>query len=111
MPAGVLGLQTDYIKRGKVVERDLALRAGENWAAGPDYPALDEVDLESVLIHELGHMAGNKAHTARCANSPMDEALGAGEWWRGSRDKWFGDCGASAASVRKTLAHRVVRAD
>jgi hypothetical protein len=111
IPAGTLGVQTDYVKRGKVVERDLALRAGENWAAGPDYPALDEVDLESVLIHELGHMAGNKKHTARCANSPMDEALGAGEWWRGARDKWFGDCGASASAVRRTFAHRVVRVD
>jgi hypothetical protein len=111
VPAGTLGVQTDYVKRGKVVERDLALRAGENWSAGPGYPALDEVDLESVLIHELGHMAGNKKHTARCANSPMDEALGAGEWWRGARDKWFGDCGASASAVRRTFAHRVVRVD
>ena len=34
-PRGMLGVQTDYVKRGKVVERDLALRAGENWAAGP----------------------------------------------------------------------------
>ena len=88
----MLGVQTDYVKRGKVVESDLALRADENWAAGPDYPALDEVDLESVLLHELGHMAGNKKHRARCTNSPMIEALGAGEWWRGARDKWFGDC-------------------
>ena len=62
-PPATLGVQTDYVKRGKVVERDLALRAGENWSAGPDYPGLDEIDLESVLIHELGHMAGNKAHT------------------------------------------------
>ena len=43
----------------------------------------------------------------------MIEALGAGEWWRGSRDKWFGDCtsGARASSVRKTLVHRIVRID
>ena len=109
--SGVLGVQTDFMKNGRVIERDLALRAGENWAAGPDYPALDEIDLESVLLHELGHMAGNKKHTSRCANSPLDEALGAGEWWRGSRDKWFGDCtsGARASSVR--LAHRVVVLD
>jgi hypothetical protein len=111
VPAGVLGLQTDYIKRGKVIESDLALRAGENWAPGPGYPALDEVDLESVLLHELGHMAGNKRHTTRCTNSPMIEALGAGEWWRGSRDKWFGACTARAASVRKTFVHRIVRVD
>jgi hypothetical protein len=42
----------------------------------------------------------------------MVEALAAGEWWRGSRDKWFGDCGASASSVgRKTFLHRVIRID
>jgi hypothetical protein len=109
---GVLGVQTDYVRRGKIVESDLALNASENWNAGPDYPALDQVDLESVVLHELGHMAGNKKHRARCSNSPMIEALGAGEWWRGPRDKWFGTCGASAASVgRKTFVHRIVRVD
>jgi hypothetical protein len=112
IPSGVLGVQTDFMRRGKVVERDLALRAEEQWSAGPDYPGLDQIDVESVLLHELGHMAGNKKHTARCANSPMDEALGAGEWWRGKRDKWFGNCssGARASSLR-TLVHRVVRVD
>jgi hypothetical protein len=110
VPAGVLGLETDYVRAGKIVERDLALRADENWAAGPGYPGLDQVDLESVVLHELGHMAGNKKHSARCANSPMDEALGAGEWWRGPRDKWYGACGAHASSVG-TLAHRIVVVD
>jgi hypothetical protein len=109
---GVLGVQTDFVKRGRIVESDLALNAGENWNAGPDYPALDQVDLESVVLHELGHMAGNKKHRARCTNSPMIDALGAGEWWRGARDKWFGDCGASASAVgRKTFRHRIVRVD
>jgi hypothetical protein len=112
LDAGTLGLQTDYVERGMVVERDLALNADENWNEGPEYPALDQVDLESVVLHELGHMAGNKKHRARCTNSPMVEALAAGEWWRGSRDKWFGDCGASASSVgRKTFLHRVIRID
>lgn len=107
-----LGVQTDYVKGGRVIERDLALNADESWAQGPDYPALDEIDLESVLLHELGHMAGNKKHRSRCTNSPMIEALGAGEWWRGARDRWFGECGARAASVRpKGFVHRVVRVD
>jgi hypothetical protein len=112
VPSGVLGVQTDFMRNGKIVERDLALRADENWSAGPEYPGLDQIDLESVLLHELGHMAGTKKHTARCANSPMDEALGAGEWWRGARDKWYGTCssGARASSLR-TLVHRVVRVD
>jgi hypothetical protein len=110
--SGVLGVQTDYVKRGRVIESDLALRADENWAEGPEYPALDQVDVESVMLHELGHMAGNKRHRTRCANSPMIEALGAGEWWRGARDKWFGDCtsGATASSAGR-LVHRVVSID
>ncbi|MBE2316633.1 hypothetical protein DVA67_011645 [Solirubrobacter sp. CPCC 204708] len=115
VPSGTLGVQTDYLRNGRVVERDLALHAAENWAAGPNYPALDEIDLESVLLHEFGHMAGNKQHESRCVNSPLDEVLGAGEWWRGARDHWFGDCTAavSAASAlrAKAFAHRVVRVD
>ena len=65
------------------------------------------------MIHELGHLAGNKRHRGRCANSPMIEALGAGEWWRGARDKWFGQCstGARTSSLRKTLEHRAVLVD
>jgi hypothetical protein len=119
VPAGVLGVETDFLRAGRVVERDLALSPDQSWAAGPGYPALDQVDLESVLLHELGHMAGNKRHRARCANSPMIEALGAGEWWRGARDHWFESCssGAYAASAvgslrapgGGTLVHRVVR--
>jgi hypothetical protein len=92
LPAGALGLETDYRKHGKVVERDIQLRADADWNAGPGYPTLDQVDLQSVLVHELGHMAGVKKHQKRCTNSPMVEALGAGEWWRGPSDYFFGDC-------------------
>jgi hypothetical protein len=130
VPAGVLGVETDFLRSGRVVERDLALSTEQIWSAGPGYPGLDQIDLESVLLHELGHMAGNKRHRPQCANSPMIEALGAGEWWRGARDHWFEDCsgiaGAAvargtssrAAAVRGafgraatggTLTHRVVR--
>ncbi len=114
VPSGTLGVQTDYLRNGRVIERDLALRAGETWAAGPSYPGLSEIDLESVLLHELGHMAGNKQHQSRCANSPLDEVLGAGEWWRGTRDQWFGACAtASAASALQSqrLVHRTVTVD
>jgi hypothetical protein len=112
VPKGVLGVETDYTAGGRVVERDLALRADENWAQGPDYPALDQIDLESVLLHELGHMAGNKRHRKHCANSPMIESLGEGEWWRGARDHWFADCaGTARASRAGVLAHRVVPID
>jgi hypothetical protein len=122
VPKDVLGVETDYTLRGRVIERDLALNADENWFDGPDYPALDEVDLESVLLHELGHMAGNKRHRKRCANSPMIESLGEGEWWRGARDHWFADCTSTAlasragtlvagAQRRGALQHRVISLD
>jgi hypothetical protein len=99
LPAGALGMETDYAKHGKVVERDLALRAGADWNAGPGYPDLEQVDLQSVLLHELGHMAGVKQHRKRCTNSPMVESLGTGEWWRGPRDYFFGDCSATAGAA------------
>jgi hypothetical protein len=114
VPDDVLGVETDFTLHGRVIERDLALNASQNWATGPDYPALDEIDLESVLLHELGHMAGNRRHRKHCANSPMIAALGEGEWWRGSRDHWFIDCGARAARAGSrlgALAHRVIALD
>jgi hypothetical protein len=114
VPDDVLGVETDYTLRGRVIERDLALNANQNWADGPDYPALDEVDLESVLLHELGHMAGNRRHRKHCANSPMIEALGEGEWWRGARDHWFAGCARGARAARageRLLSHRVIAID
>jgi hypothetical protein len=39
----------------------------------------------------------------------MGKSLGAGEWWRGSRDKWFGQCSTSARASSLKLEHRVVR--
>jgi hypothetical protein len=97
LPAGALGLEIDYAKQGRVVEQDLTLRADADWNAGPGYPQLDQVDLQSVLLHELGHMAGAKRHQKRCKNSPMVAALGAGEWWRGAKDYFFADCTATAS--------------
>ena len=44
-------------------------------------------------------MAGNKQPPVPLRELADDEALGAGEWWRGTRDKWFGDCTARAASA------------
>ncbi len=110
LPEDVLGLETDFIRQGAIVERDLALRAGENWNAGPQYPALDQIDMESVLLHELGHMAGNRRHRPQCANSPMVEALGAGEWWRGAHDHWFGSCARTVSSAA-AIVRRLIRVD
>jgi hypothetical protein len=63
---------------------------------GPARPAADEYDLESVVLHELGHMAGNRKHSRRCMNSPMGLALGMGEWWRTPHDWYRRGCPLSA---------------
>jgi hypothetical protein len=99
LPKGVLGLETDYTIRGRVVEQDVRFNAAAPWNQGPGYPDFDEMDLESVVLHELGHMAGVRRHKAHCTNSPMVAALGLGEWWRGPRDDWFFGCGGASAAA------------
>jgi hypothetical protein len=100
LPGGILGLTTTFTIRGRVVEQDVRFNAAAPWDQGPGYPDFDEMDLESVVLHEFGHMAGVHRHKTRCANSPMVEAIGLGEWWRGPHDEWFFGCGgASAASA------------
>ena len=109
VPKKALAMQVDYVKRGRVLDRDLVIRPDLNWQLGPGYPAMDEYDLESVLIHELSHFAGNKRHRARCVNSPLVEAMAAGEWWRGPRDRWsFGCSSLASAASAGLLVHRVV---
>jgi hypothetical protein len=85
----------------RVVERDLALRPDVPWAPGPAYPTLDEVDLETVLLHELGHVAGNLRHVpVGCHDTPMVKALGGGEWWRSPTDFHYDACrGAHARAL------------
>jgi hypothetical protein len=109
VPKKALAMQVDYVKAGRVLDRDLIIRPDLPWALGPGYPAMDEYDLESVLIHELSHFAGNKRHRPRCVNSPLVEAMAAGEWWRGPRDRWsFGCSSAASAASAGLLVHRVV---
>lgn len=71
----------------RVLERDLALAYGVPWHAGPGIPPRDRVDLQTVIVHELGHYAGND-HVRNCTNSPMWVGLRPGEWWW-SRADWF----------------------
>ena len=47
----------------RIVERDLALLPDVPWAQGPAHPSAEEYDLETVILHELGHWAGNLRHT------------------------------------------------
>lgn len=72
----------------RVVERDMSLAVGVPWHVGPGTPPPDRVDLQTVIVHELGHYAGNARHARECANSPMWAGLRPGEWWH-SRGDWF----------------------
>lgn len=110
LPDGVLGVQTDFRRGGRLLEQDVQFNLAAPWSDGPGYPDFDHVDLQSVVLHELGHLAGIKRHRARCANSPMVAGLGAGEWWRGPQDSWFFGCpGLATASAADAFLHGATR--
>jgi hypothetical protein len=120
-----LGVQRDVVQTtrdrtsGRVVgerilDQDLALAIDVTWQQGPAHPGPSEFDLETVLIHELGHMAGNKEHAELCANTPLVASAAPGEWWRSPEDFFWGGCGmtfrsAHAASADHAIRHEVVR--
>jgi hypothetical protein len=88
----------------RVVERDLALLPDVPWAEGPAHPAGDEYDLETVILHELGHWAGNLRHTpVGCHDTPMVRGLGPGEWWRSPSDWHYDACGSGRARAASAL--------
>jgi hypothetical protein len=80
-------------KRGGGLERDLILRADIAWEQGPDHPSRARIDLETVLLHEFGHVAGNRFHVPRgCRDTPMVVGLATGEWWRSTTDFSYRAC-------------------
>jgi hypothetical protein len=88
----------------RVVERDLALLPDVPWAQGPAHPTSEEYDLETVVLHELGHWAGNLRHTpVGCHDTPMVKGLGPGEWWRSSSDWHYDACGSARARAASAL--------
>ena len=76
-------------RNGGLVRRefDVFLNPRLPWAAGPARPSRRQWDLESVILHEIGHVVGAR-HTSRCVNSPMYHSITNGEWWR-AEDNWF----------------------
>jgi hypothetical protein len=82
-------------RRGGGLERDLILRADIPWQQGPDHPTRAQIDLETVLLHEFGHVAGNRFHAPRgCRDTPMVVGLATGEWWRSTGDFSYRACTA-----------------
>jgi hypothetical protein len=74
----------------EVVEKDVQLNPFVTWEEGPAYPARDEYDLESTVLHELGHFAHplKDNHVHGCENSPMIDSISPGEFWRDA-DDWL----------------------
>ena len=59
LPEGSLGrcLSYEYTcdENVAILEMDMIVDDTENWNFGPEAPDIDEFDLESVIVHELGH--------------------------------------------------------
>jgi hypothetical protein len=97
--------------RRRLIDADLVMNRRVVWQPGPTYPSDAEYDLESVVLHEMGHLAGNSEHAPLCEVTPMVKALDTGEWWRSTADWHFNGCGlataASAASGWRRVRHVV----
>jgi hypothetical protein len=96
-----------YVRTGtQVVEKDVALNPFVNWQQGPAYPAADQYDLESTILHEFGHFSHPLVdnHIYGCEDSPMIASISPGEFWRDA-DEWlrFG-CSASTGPKLKLAA-------
>lgn len=93
-----------YVRDGmEVVERDIQLNPFVTWEQGPAHPAANEYDLESTILHEVGHFAHptKDNHVFGCENSPMIDSISPGEFWRDA-DDWlrYGCAAAPGAKLR-----------
>ena len=95
-----------------VTDRDVLLQSDVPWEPGPAWPEATEFDLQTVLIHELGHFAGNQRHDANCTVAPMTPSLSPGDWWRSTLDHRVvcrsGARAASAGPAPMGFGHRDV---
>ena len=91
-----------YVRTGtEVVEKDVQLNPFVRWEQGPAYPSTGEYDLESTILHELGHFANPEKdnHVFGCENSPMIDSIAPGEYWRDSDDWLRFGCSASTGPL------------
>ena len=79
------------VTRPAGVEQDIVIGRAMPWQAGPAHPTAWQVDLETVLLHEFGHVAG-RGHVTGCASTPMWTSLALGDWWRGIDDMRHAGC-------------------
>jgi hypothetical protein len=70
----------------EITDRDILLRRDVPWALGPVWPTPAQFDLQTTLLHEFGHLAGNMGHAANCSVAPMTPSLAPGDWWRSTLD-------------------------
>jgi hypothetical protein len=96
-----------YVRDGvEVAERDIQLNPFVKWEQGPALPARDAYDLESTILHEVGHFAHptKDNHVFGCENSPMIDTISPGEYWRDS-DEWLRyGCSASTGAMYRVAA-------
>jgi hypothetical protein len=93
VPREALAVTVIGRRRGGGLERDLIIRADIPWDEGPEHPTGRQYDLETVILHEMGHFAGNEFHVPRgCRDTPMVVGLARGEWWRSTGDFSYRAC-------------------
>jgi hypothetical protein len=93
VPRAALAVTIIGRRRGGGLERDLLIRAAVPWDEGPAHPTRRQYDLETVILHEMGHFAGNEFHVPRgCRDTPMVVGLARGEWWRSTTDFSYRAC-------------------
>jgi hypothetical protein len=60
------------------------------WYSGTDHPTNNEYDLETVMLHELGHAAGLAHQPQNCdPSTPMRPSTANGEFWRGVDEVFY----------------------
>jgi hypothetical protein len=87
----------------QVTEEDIRINGNVPWTEGPYYPDSGHYDLESTLLHELGHFAGNPAHVYGCTDSPMIDAAAIGDWWHAPDDWHRLGCAARDVGSRRAV--------
>src|SRR4051794_9110239 len=77
-------------------EADVLMRnvpASGSWQLGPDYPSSSSYDLESNLLHELGHASGLSHQRPDCdPATPMRSSLSRRSYWRAPDEVFRVDC-------------------